>query len=131
MSDTEAGGSTFFAVGTSLEPFLIIRNDLAELKSALTSAGLLNAAGQPASPVNVYDVRGAKVPARLFADPCTDIPMPLKPPSEQDHRAFYARVASVLAAQAAMAADIASGAAQPNAELRRCACCWCYLGFSC
>lgn len=124
----------FIALGSPVDPFLVVDGDPSRLVGALKSVdGSRDAVG-------VFDSDGFRLgaasedPTALLSSVRSEENSPAPVPDEET-RQFYARVASVLAALASEAASIASGdrklldSGPPLST--RCSCFWCHFGIQC
>lgn len=138
MSTTEPRRPTFIALGTRELPYLIVGKTIAELKRALAAVDALDEQGRPIAQMDVFDADGIKVPDPFSADAddrFVEASAALDQPT--DPVELYARMSSVLAAQAAVVAGMIVDDEPLEAEAQfssaaasrgGCRCYWCLIG---
>jgi hypothetical protein len=132
MSNSGISRPKVVALGTDAheQPYFIVRDNLEDLRTVLETVEALDQ-------VAVYDGNCSKISNAFSADSkihASASPKVSHEVPDDDWRKFYAHLAAVLASQAALAAEIASGDESPRTapeSKKKCTCCWCWIGIPC
>ena len=128
MPSSQTSDSLFIALGTSQLPYLVVREEIAEIDEALREVHA------PDDSVTIYDGNGSVYPSSFSRYPkagqIRNVDNGNGDDSDEKIRKFYAHAAAVLSALASQMADIASGMQVVEiGENGSCRCKWCLLGF--